>query len=275
MKRYFKVLIGLYAAALCICGTLRVILKLRYIDAATGFYSGGAALVLIFNILLALVPVTMFVSNRLKRVDGDYPVSLRDGFTSFIAILTGLSLLAYALFGMPEITLEQGRSAFLHGISTFMNLFLGVISGISFLYLGVCGVLGREKPPSGLLLLAPSIWQIVLLISRFNAYTTVTTISDHLLAVLFMVFNSLFLIGYSRTACGQLRKDGRNYTIPAGLCASLCGFLLVIPNYVYMFVYKALMPVALLTVYESIFVLVMSLYALLFVLWLIRSIRQV
>lgn len=275
MKAYFKVLLGLFVVALLVCGILRVILKLEYMDASTGFYMSGGMFVPAFNVSLGITLVAIFLSNRLKKSDGDYPVRLSSDLLSFIAILTGVSILAYALFGVPEIYLEQGKSELTRQLVTYLNLALGCLAGVSFIYSGARGVLGYKKPLSGFIMLIPSVWQVVLLITRFNDYTTVTAISDHMLAVLFMAFNCLFLVGNARTICGKMRKDGRNYTIPAGLCTVLCGFLLVIPNYIHMVVTSSPLSMPLMSIYESLYVFVISVYALLSALWLMRSIKKV
>lgn len=275
MKSYFKFLLTLYGIALAVCLVCRIILKLNYMDTLTGFYSGGDLSVLIFNVLLASAPVIMFASNRLKRADDDYPLDATSRPLMVLSLLTGAVMIAFAVVGAPESQLHQNYSELFCTIRDGVILVLGVISGLAFLYLGFGGVFGRKKVPAGLLIAVPAVWQIVMLVLRYNYYTTVISISDHLLLVLFMIFNSLFLLGMARTLCMQMRKDGRNYAIPSGLCSSLCGFLLVLPNYAYMGVNLKPMPVGLLGLFESAYILIMSLYALIFVISLMRSIKRV
>lgn len=275
MKAYFKFLLTLYFAALAVCMACRIVLKLNYMDVFTGFYSGGDLYVLIFNLMLAAAVIPMFVTNRLKKPDDDYPLDDRNRAIALLCILTGAAMAAFAIVGAPESMLRQNYSELFYQLRGYVNIVLGLLSAAAFLYLGIGGVFGRKKPPHGLLAIIPAVWQIVILVLRYNYYTTVVSISDHLLIVLFMIFNSLFLMGMARTVCMQMRKDGRNYAIPSGLCASLCGFLLVIPNYIYMLAYSEPMPVVLMGVVESAYVLVMSLYALVFVISLMRSIKKV
>lgn len=275
MKAYFKVIFGLYLVALLGGGACRMILKIFYIDVRTGFYYGGELYALILNILLVAVPVIMFVSNRLKRADGDYPVYQSGRALSVLALITGLTIALYAYVGPVQSSLEQGYSDTFYEISRYVSLTAGMLAAASFLYLGATGVFDRKKAPAALAIVFPAVWQVMLLIMRFNGYTTVTSISDHLLAVLFMVFCSLFLVGNARTLSLQMRKDGRNYAIPSGLCASLCGFLLVIPNIVYMIYYSSDIPVKLLGLTECAYVAAMSLYAAVFSVGLMRSIKKV
>jgi len=114
------------------------------------------------------------------------------------------------------------------------------------------------------------------MVFKFNSYTTLTTISDNLLAVLFMLFCALFMAGHARTLIGIGRKDGRNYTIPSGLSSSLFGILLVVPNWIWVFANGAsALPAPMLGTYESVFVFFMSIYSLLFVRHICLTIRSV
>lgn len=275
MRTYLKLMLALYFIALAISLACRILLKLFHIDISTGFYSGGDLYVLIFNICLAAVPVIMFASNRLKKADDDYPVNNPDRILNLLAVLAGASIILFAVMAKQEPRLEQGFSENFYMVRSYINIVMGTLSGLSLIYLGIGGVFGRKRPPAGIIIALPVVWQTVLLITQFNSYTTVTTISDHLLIVLFMIFNALFLMGQARTVCSQMRKDGRNYAIPSGLCASLCGILLVVPNYIYIAINQAPMPTPMLGYFESVYILIMSLYALAFVISLIRSIKRV
>jgi hypothetical protein len=275
VRPYFKLLLALDFAALAVCLGCRVYLKLFAMDITTGFYEGGEIFVTVFNVLLTVTPIIMFLSNRLLRPGDDYPLDMRDEPLRVFAILAGLALAAFTFFGPPESLLRQARGEMFERVSEYLRWGLGGLAALSFLLLGALGVFGRKNTAISLLTLAPPLWQIVYLVMRYNSYTTVTAISDYLLLVLFMLFNALFLMGFARTISLQMRRDGRNYAIPAGLCASLCGVLLTVPNYVYMAVNQAGMPVSLLGIAESICVLALSVFAFVFSLSLMCSIKNV
>jgi hypothetical protein len=121
-----------------------------------------------------------------------------------------------------------------------------------------------------------AVWQVFMLITRFNSYTTLTTIADNLLSVMFMVLATLFLLGHARTVLGFSRKDGRNYVIPAGFSTGMTGLLLVIPNYIVMLQTGASTPPAMmLTLWESVYILLLSVYAIVYTVGVMRSIEVV
>jgi uncharacterized membrane protein HdeD (DUF308 family) len=112
-----------------------------------------------------------------------------------------------------------------------------------------------------------------LLLSRFNGYYAVFYIGDHMLAILFMLFASFFFMGHARTLCGYGRTDGHNYIISSGFCTAICGLLLVIPAFIDLAIYRTMMP--LLSVPECLYVLLLSLYCLLFSHNYVRSMKSV
>ncbi|MCL2857658.1 MAG: hypothetical protein FWE19_08090 [Oscillospiraceae bacterium] len=267
----FRGFFALYFGSLIFCLGARVYLKLTAMDEVTGFYQGADILVLAFNVVLAAGVVLLYLLYLLRRTDNDYPVMREDKAVAFFALLCGLSIALYQLevfdipifSGLAELNLGVG----LGGIALMLSGAFGWLSAIAFIFVGARAlVAGKGQMRGGLLFLVAGIWMMITLVSSFNRYTTLTTISDNLLVVLFMVFATLFFIGHARTLGGFARKDGRNYAIPSGLIASLCGFLLVIPNWVWAVANGTLnLPAPMLGSFESVFVLITSVYALLFV----------
>lgn len=265
-----------YFLALLICGAARILLKLRFIDPVTGFYTVKTGLTTAFNLALLLAIVLLFLANRLRMSASDYPVYYRSSFTGFLAILVGISIILYMFLEQPySHSMEQGFSAGVTALRDIASKVLAVLAGISMVWVGIGNITDRLSRAAIFPALFGSFWQVYMLVTRFNSFTVLTTISDNLLVVLFMVFASLFLVGQARTTFGLTRKDGRNYTIPTGLCASLAGFTLVVPNYLYMLVNAAPMPAPMLGQLESVYILLMSVFALVTVWGMIRSIKQV
>lgn len=275
-KRYYHILLTVYFVALAVCGAARILLKTRFMDIETGFYLVNNGIVLVFNLALLLAVVFLFIANRLRMASSDYPVYYRSAFSGFLAMLVGISIILYMFLEQPySMAMEQGFTAGLLQLRDIGSKVLGVLAGLSMIWIGIGSITDRLSRAAIFPALFGSFWQVYMLVTRFNSFTVLTTISDNLLTVLFMIFSSLFLVGQARTTFGLTRKDGRNYTIPSGLCASLTGLLLVVPNFIYAWSNDVLSPAPMLGQIESIYILIMSIYAPVTVWGMIRSIKQV
>ena len=273
LKRFFT----LYFSALVICMSARVYLKLNAMDPLTGFYVDGGALVPAFNAVFGICIVALFLLYVFRRTDRDYPVLRSDKFTAFLALLTGVTIALYQVeaMGVSELAFAS-PGVLLEGLPLTISAAIGGLSALVFVVIGARALFGDGQMYGGVFSLIAGIWLMITLVFKFNSYTTLTTISDNLLTVLFMVFCALFLTGHARTLGGLSRRDGRNYAIPAGLSASLCGLLLVVPNWVWMAMNGTLhLPAPMLGNYESLFIFFMSVYALLFVRHICLSMRAV
>lgn len=275
-KSYYRLLLGTYVLALLICCAARILLVYSFTDYETGFLTRDTGIATAFNVVFLLAVLILFLANRLRKTDNEYPVHHRSAPAGALAILAGLSILSFVFLDQPYPLMEQGYDTALILARDIASMVLGVLAAASFVLFGIGGLTGKMPGIAAVPALFAGIWQVFMLVTRFNSYTTLTTIMDNLLAVLFMVFNTLFLVGHARTVFGFSSKNGRNYTIPAGLCASLAGAALVLPNYATMLLNRwADIPAILLGRWESVYVLLMSVYAAVFVLGMIRSIKLV
>lgn len=276
-KRYYSCFIAVYFVAAALCGALRIVLKLHYMEFMTGFYHTQTGYATLLNVLLFATAAGLFLISHLHKSGSDYPVYHKSPFSGTLSILSGGAIVAYTLLEKQIYPLiEQNYSSALLQIRDTACLILGLCAGAAMVVMGICMYMPRPLPSAIMLLgIVPCLWQLFMLMTRFNGFAVVTTISDNLLAVLFMICATLFLIGQSRTLFGLSKKDGRNYTIPAGLCTSLCGFLLVIPNYLYSWLNQTPIPAPMLGIWESVYIFCLSAYALAFVLGMIRSIKIV
>lgn len=271
-RSYFKVTFLLYYLALALSLLCRTVLQLRYIDHATGFYTQPTLWEYLQNILLAASMILMLALNRLRRAGSDYPVWRHSGAVDAAGVLTGLAILAYTLTGLPEL-MHPSSETIGYRVGLVLGTSLGMLTAFSFL---LQGWRGKRAEAKGYLAVYGCLWQALMVVTRFNAYTTLTTITDNLFTVLFMLFAAVFLLGQARTVSGIGRRNGCNYAIPSGLCMSLCGFILVLPNYIYMLVTgSGELPALMLGFAESAYILMLSIYAPLFVHNLAESIRVV
>ena len=277
----FRGFFALYFVSLIFCLGARVYLKLNAIDLITGFYQGASGLVVAFNAVLSACLALLYLIYLIRRTDGDYPVMREDRTVTLFALLCGVSIALYQLealqvpiFGeFADFNVGVG----LEGTALMLSGVFGWFSAIAFIFVGARALfVGKGQLKGGLLFLVAGVWMMIVLVSSFNRYTTLTTISDNLLTVLFMVFATLFFIGHARTLGGFARKDGRNYAIPSGLAASLCGVLLVIPNWIWAAANGTLsLPAPMLGSFESVFVFIASVYAFFFVRHTCLGIRSV
>ncbi|MCL2580701.1 MAG: hypothetical protein FWE32_11860 [Oscillospiraceae bacterium] len=264
----YRFLFALFFAVLGFCLGARLWIRHSGLIALdTGFYSGAGELVFAFNAVLALGVVSFYLFYLLRRTERDYPVVCGSKPLGLLAIFAGISIALFQLEALRVPVLATANPGVrLDGIPLIFSATLGLFSAAAFIAVGCFGMFSRGGVRGGVLSLFSGVWLLLTLVFKFNDFTTLTSISDNLLTVLFMVFGALFLVGHARTLSGLSRKDGRNYTIPSGLATALFGFLLVIPNWS-----AAVMdgtnslPAPLLGSFESLFVFVMSFYALLFV----------
>lgn len=274
-KDYYKVQMGVFWLALLVCGAARIMLKLRFMDVETGFYTRGTGIATVFNICLLLAVLVLFISSRLRKTEGEHPVAMRGGLLGVLGVLAGVSILLYTFLGEAYPVMEQGFSDTALQVRDLLSTVLGALAGLSLIWVGAGTAANRLSDKAAIPALLACVWQLYMLMTRFNGFTVLTTISDNLLAVLFMVFAALFLVGHARVLFGLARADSRSYALPAALCAALTGFLLVIPNYLYALINGGGIPAPMLGFWESVYVLVLSIYALLFAVVLLRSIKQV
>ena len=275
-KYYYKTLWGIFFVALALGLALRIFLKNYLTDVQTGFYLQQSHwLVSVFTALLLGTAVLLPLLNFLRRGGADYQVRNTNALLSIVGLLAGAALVYYVLTGLPDPLGPVNPDTNLRFVAgmRMVHYLLGVLAGLSLLVSSLLTLLRKSTP--SLILLLPAIWQLVLLFGRFSGYYAILYIADFHLAILFMFFSVLFYLGHARTLSDLGRVDGRNYVLSAGLCMALCGALLVIPNYVYMLLYSSIMPADLLSMPESLYVSVASIYGLLFAAQYTKSMKNV
>jgi hypothetical protein len=274
-KSYYKVIYALFSVVLVVGLALRLYLKLVYTDPATGFLTGASTINLVYQIVLGVGLVSLPILNIFHKGRNDYQVSMPSPVLPILSILAGLTLGLYVAIGLPNplgLVNPMTNLTFV-AVVLYVNIALGAVSALALVVSGICGFMGRTPP--ALLIIVPTIFQIVLVLSRFNGYHSVLYIAEYLLAILFMLFAALFFMGHARTLCGYSRKDGRNYVISSGLCAAICGLLLVIPTFIDIAIQRTATVLPLLSLPECLYVLFLSLYCLLFAHNYMRSMKSV
>lgn len=285
-KVSFTSFFTIYAIALLLCVGLQSLLKFTAFDPLTGFYTGGKGVVLVLQILLLAAILFWFVATLVRGSRHDYALNYRHIATSVFSIGTGLSILVYTLLDATRQTVEPmvlmqqsmqaGGSFFRQKLTLFLVFALGILAAVSMIVGGIQPNYGRYGKPGAILGVIPCLWQLLLLLTRFNFFQAITTLSDVLFTILFMCFASIFLLGQSRIIYGLGVRNGRSYAFPAGMATSLLGFTLVIPNYLYAIANGgAFMPGVTLAFSESLYILMLSIYAPVFLYGFSKSIHTV
>ena len=233
------------AGCAAVCLILRVVLKLTAVDPATGFYEGGGALPLVFNILLGgsvlLLLAAGYLSGRRTRgASVTFTIPLRA-----LAFAAGISLAVWAFLNvegileiLPEVLTPDSRLLFKLFYCLFVVLFRLVLP-IVFIYVLECiagfvpnrklwkDLPGKDEPDfahpinpfdlreahgylrmNGWLMLLPLVWEIGELLSSFMAYTALRNVSDQMLTIVMLILMAPFLLAHARILSGVGAEKG-------------------------------------------------------------------
>ncbi|WRS26482.1 hypothetical protein U6B65_09010 [Oscillospiraceae bacterium MB08-C2-2] len=272
-KTAFRNMMAVYLSALALCTGLRLFLKFQIIDPFSGFYNGGAPAVWIFRGLL-VIAIAFFLWNMLRQNTITwYSAFYNDRPMNLTAVLLGFACFLYTTQVVGDILTQREVHPF-NKVGNFFLAGLCVLTGIVFFIIGTGGLRANPREPSVFWLIIPVIWQALLLIISFNHTTTLATVSDNVLVLLFLASYNIFLLGHARTMCNVGSLKGRNYAVPMGLSASLLGFAAVIPDTLWLLLTQRPLSSGLFGKWGSLLIFAMSLYALCFTVALRRSVAR-
>jgi hypothetical protein len=214
----------IYAGGLLIAVLARALLKILFVDTVTGFYVSGEFLGLVFWAFMALT-AALIAYCAWKEPAGT--VFLVRGNSAAALSLTALGAAVFyggvEAFIFPVQEQLMGIAAGMYGIVYFLYF----VGGAALLCLGVLCFIGAPQGIlMGLLSLGAVLWQVFDLIYRFSSFMTVTTASDQLLEVLYLVSATLFLLYHAGAVCGA--DPGRSLKLSRlyGYLTSFAGFTL-------------------------------------------------
>lgn len=233
------------AGCAAVCLILRVVLKLTAVDPATGFYEGGGALPLVFNILLGISVLLLLAAGylsgrRMRGASVTFTIPLRA-----LAFAAGISLAVWAFLNvggileiLPEVLTPDSRLLFKLFYCLFVVLFRLVLP-IVFIYVLECiagfvpnrklwkDLPGKDEPDfahpinpfdlreahgylrmNGWLMLLPLVWEIGELLSSFMAYTALRNVSDQMLTIVMLILMAPFLLAHARILSGVGAEKG-------------------------------------------------------------------
>ena len=270
-KSYYRVLLSVYIVSVVVCTTIQTVLRLRYTNTSTGFYNGGGNMVLALHVLIPAAVMFWFLMTLFRKTGHEFPVYHFGAAARVGSLICGCSILAN--------TLAMSWSEFVRFVelTNWERLFFAAV--LIFGVLGSCSMvwfairLSSEK--GNIIGIFPAVWQLIVLLGRYKEVPTLTAVSESMFLVLFMCFATIFLLGQARTLCGYRPPNGRNYTIPAGLAASLFGLLLVVPGAANSLAEGRWSPLRGMEPVFWVYVLVLTIYVMIFLVDYIRSIRIV
>lgn len=225
----------LISAVLCVL--LRVYLHIACIDPATGFYSGGQMIVILYEIVMvAAVAALMVLGLRGKPENPGIAVT---PFLRLTMLAASIGALIMAVPVPAQIMgpsyLPTSQAAIL--LRLFVLSFSPLATAVMFIYMAVKSK-ERLAHINGTLMLFPVVWMASVLLTRFMDYTASRHVSDQMLTIVTLALATLFLLPMGRFA-GSLtpQKAARQlfaFGLPFGLLAfSNCAGILAGPTAFY------------------------------------------
>ena len=242
-------------------GVSRTYLSLFNTDFSSGFYISESPFIWVFNLTLLISSVFLMLIGATTRTDNDYPISSSSFLVGIFSMIAGVGAALYTLEVTDWFAVTSNTGTQIAGLGANIGGIFGILSALYFFGSGLRRILRIRHSIGAAFALCPPIWILSLLVAKFNSFTTLVTIADNLLIVLFMMAAPVFAIGNARSMNGLARKDGRNYTIPTGLITALIGLFLTLPNFIYAALNSSPIPAASLGDMESVFIFFFSLYA--------------
>lgn len=242
-----------------ICLLLRIVLKLTAIDPATGFYEGGGALPLLFNVLLGasvlLLLALGFLSGRkLRGASVAFTLPLRA-----LSAAAGAALFCWTLLRLGELPgVLSADYPFMPKLllclfTLLFRLALPLVGACLFVRIAgagdftiPCGFRAFAADPdsalsdphsgpgprtlrmNGWLMLLPLVWEIGELLSSFMAYTAIRNVSDQMLTIVMMILMAPFLLAHARILSGVGVEKGLRQLLFFGPAFAL--FAIAVPG---------------------------------------------
>ena len=182
---------------------LRCLLKILYVDNQSGFYNSGEFVTLIFNILTILTVAGVIILTLI--VKDQQPAKIRGGkWLELFSIILGIAILFVSIGALIKTMAIDTSLPVVNALPQWILLiehFLGILSGMAFLYLAFFMHSGAKAGSlKGISSLTVVLWQAFMVIERFISFQQVTTVSDQLFETLFMVLFILFMLYHTKCA---------------------------------------------------------------------------
>ena len=196
------------------------------IETDSGFYIRGNRLPDIFNILLVLAAVFCMTVLFNKKLKMSAAISdIKSGWSVFSYISLGISFLACGILYYFRFT-SNVKVDSLELFIMFLSFFAAIL-----MIVASAAMNKKEKPFSiCYMILSPSIWFAICLISEFKGLTTIVAISEYLYEVLTICVIILFFYYFARLFIGSKTYHKAAFY---GLLSIMGIFVSVLPKFYY------------------------------------------
>lgn len=223
-----------FAVAAIIALPLRVLQSFTIIEGGTGFYSENnwTVGVLYAVLIIAVLAILVFAFAKRKKLDFSLETVKRPGI-SWISLIAacGIMLDAYNCFiGIiatdETVAISDSAADSSKLILTAQGIF-AVLSAIYFIMLWLTFLKGKTNGSEiRLLALAPVIWNIFRLVSKFMRTISYIRVPELLFEMITIAFMILFFNAFAQVNTGLGEKNGEwkigAYGLPAALMALIC-----------------------------------------------------
>ncbi len=228
------------AAALLITLPLRTVQHLSNIEAGTGFYKRIDANIVIYGILLAAAMAYFIVTAFMKRkkvILSTAPEKLPGcGVLAFLAA----AAVGYSAFldfkGAGEdasaYTVSSTVTSAVNGPLATVQLVFGGLTAVFFILLAIVFLSGKSASSFKLLSLAPVLWLVLKLVSRFTRTISYIRVSDLAMEMIAAVFLLLFFMAFAQTNSNVEAKGNEWKLAGFGFPAALLCLNMFIPRLV-------------------------------------------
>lgn len=224
----------IFAAAAIIALPLRVFQSFTIMEGGTGFYAedNWSIGVLYAVLAISVLAIVIFGVSKRKKLDFSLETVKRPGL-SWLSLIAacGIMLDAYNCFiqitSQDIISASSSSSADSSGLVFIAQGIFAVLSALYFIMLWLTYLKGKTNGSEiRLLALAPVIWSILRLVSRFMRTISYIRVPELLFEMIAIAFMILFFNAFAQVNTGLGDKNGEwrigAYGLPAALMALIC-----------------------------------------------------
>lgn len=267
----FKIPFFLFLIAIVLFIPMRIYLCLVGIDLETGFYVRDNLWGLVFSIALLITLILLALLPHLGHIKDKNMVPVGNKTIGIFALLLGLLMVFEAVSGkfggLLDYLLHMGDMMTLLQVGSEI---LGFFGGMIFVVYGIFILL--DQVIGGViaaLIMLPSVSFLLALMHDFLEFTTIVTISNRMLLVLFQALAALFILGHGRVVTHVGSPRGIMDSVAFGLGAGLTGFVYTIPRAIASILGRD--DTYQIFSIENLVIFVFSIYATIFALYLIKG----